>query len=65
MQESGLIEIILLICILTRNQYPVFLHPKSQGVQSWAAAVADDVMATASFVYWYGRGHSLSTVPNF
>ena len=51
MQESGLIEIILLICILTRNQCPVFLHSKSQGAQSWVAAVADDMMATGSFVY--------------
>ena len=53
MQESGLIEIIPLLCTLTiQGQYPVFLHPESpEGAQLGVAAVADDLMATASFVY--------------
>ena len=53
MQESGLIEIIPLICILAiEGQYPAFFHPESpQGAQLGAAAVADSLVATTSFVY--------------
>ena len=43
MQESGLTEIILLICTSAIwDQYPVFSHPESpQGVLSGVAVVAD------------------------
>ena len=53
MQESGLIEIIPLICTLTiQGQYPAFLHPESrQGAPLGVAAKADGLMATTSFVY--------------
>ena len=53
MQESGLIEIIPLICSLTLlGQYPIFLHPESpQGAQLGVAAVAAGLMAGISLVY--------------
>ena len=58
MQEPGLIEIIPLIHTLTLwGQYPVFsriLNPSD------LAAVADGLMTSTSFHYWYGRWHSLS-----
>ena len=48
--ESGLIEIIPLIC--TWGPYPALLQPESpQGVQSEVAEVADGLMAMTSFVY--------------
>ena len=53
MQESGLIEIIPWIRTFTIwGQYPIFLHPESpQGATSGAAAVANCLMPTTSFVY--------------
>ena len=42
MQESGLTEIITLICILTiEDQYPVFLHPESFRVNPVGGCVCD------------------------
>ena len=57
MQESWLIEIIPLICILAVwDQYPVLSHPESpQGAPLGLAAVTDSLMATTSFVYRHGR----------
>ena len=57
MKESGLIEIVPLICTLaTQGQYPAFLHPESpQGSQLGMDAVAGGLMAATSFVYLYGR----------
>ena len=51
--ESGLIETTPLICTLTiQGQYPVTFHPESpKGAHSGTPTVADDSMATTSFVY--------------
>ena len=56
MQESGLIEsipfmhtLISSTGILLFSIHPEFLN----GEQSWAAAVAEDLMATTSIIYWY------------
>ena len=53
MQESGLTELIPLICTLNiQGQHPVFLHLESPwGAQVRADAVADGLMATTAFVY--------------
>ena len=53
MQESGLTEIIPLMCTLAiYGQYLVLSHPESpQGTQLGASSVADGLMATP-FVYW-------------
>ena len=52
-QESGLIEIIPLICILTiQGQYPTFLHPESpRGAQLGMAAVNAGLIVATFFVY--------------
>ena len=52
MQESGLTEIIPLMCTLAiYGQYLVLSHPESpQGTQLGASSVADGLMATL-FVY--------------
>ena len=66
MQESGLTEIILLVCTLTiYGKYPpAFLSPKSpQAAQLGAAAVADSLIVTTSFVFLCGRQHSLHSIP--
>ena len=67
MQESGLIEIIPLICILTtRGQYPPFFHPESLRVPSWGwLQWLWGVTAPTSFVYWCGRRPSSSTAASF
>ena len=51
MQESGLIEIIPLMCTLAiLGQYSAFLHPESpKGARVGVALVAAGLMATTSF----------------
>ena len=52
MEESGLIEIIPLICTsAVWGQYPVFSHPETpQGAPFWGgAAMADGLMAGILF----------------
>ena len=54
MQESGLIESVpfmhtLISSILLFSIHPEFLN----GEQSWAAAVAEDLMATTPIICWY------------
>ena len=66
MPESGLLEIIPLICALTLQcQHPAFLHPESpQGAQSvggGAASVAEGLMPQHP-LFKYGRPPSLSTL---
>ena len=53
MQESGLIEILPLMCALTLwGQHPAFLHPESPlGAHTGVPAGAPGLMAAASFVY--------------
>ena len=59
MQDSGLVEITPLICVLSvlgrypeRRMLPVFLHLNSpQGALLGVAAVADGLMAGISLVY--------------
>ena len=56
MRKSGLTEIIILICTSAIwGQYPVFSHPES--LQSVFGGHCSGLMATTSFVYWYGRQH--------
>ena len=52
-QESGLTEIIPLICILTiQGQYPTFLHPESpRGAQLGMAEVNAGLVVATLFVY--------------
>ena len=58
MQESGLIEIIPLICALALSgQNPLLSHPDSP-----QAVMADGLMATASLVCLYGWQHFSFTV---
>ena len=56
MQESGLLDVILLICILTiLGQHPVVLHPQVPSMcVARAAAVADDLMGGqhSLFIEW-------------
>ena len=52
-QESGLTEIIPLMCTLAIwGQYPPFFHPEApQGAPLGLAAVAEGLMAATSLVY--------------
>ena len=51
MPKSGFIEVFPLVCTLT-GHYPDSLHPDSpEGAQLGAAAVAEGLMTSASFVY--------------
>ena len=64
MQESGLIEIIPLICILTiLGQYPVFLCPEfpSVGPTIGVAAVAGNIHCLLEFFFFV---HSLDNQQN-
>lgn len=62
-QESGLIEIIPLMCTSALwDQCPVFSHPESpQGALLGVVAMVKGLLAAMSFVCWYHRGHSSST----
>lgn len=73
--ESGLIEIISSICILTlwgqypkHRRLPVFLHPEFSGCTMGlgAAAGANGLVLlewwATFFVYWNGKQCSLSTI---
>lgn len=56
MQESGLIESIpFMHTLISSTGILLFsIHPKFlNGEQSWAAAAAEDLMATTSIIYWY------------
>ena len=63
MQESGLIEIIPLICTSANyGQYPVLFHPEfPQGAPLGAVVMVDGLMAATSFVYQYGGQHFSSS----
>lgn len=52
MQESGLTEIIPLVCTLSiRGQCPVLFHPESTlGARMWVAAVAKGLASSSPFV---------------
>ena len=62
MPKSGFIEVFPLVCTLT-GQYPDSLHPDSpEGAQLGAAAVAEGLMTSASFVYWWQAAFFVNTI---
>ena len=61
MQESGLTEIITLICTSAIwGQYPVFSHPEfPQGASLGVAAVSDELTMSIQFPFWVPSGHTI------
>ena len=62
-QESGLIQIIPLICTLTRARILLLFYFNPSWIPSGCTVglVAEGLRATTSFVYWYDKWLSSST----